>query len=63
MLPVFRCKVRLISHMSISLSNSVVFLAIPDDIMDVDRAVNEDKDSDPNKVDSMSKEDPRAKIV
>ena len=26
------------------------FLAIPDDIMDVDRTVDEDKDSDPNKV-------------
>jgi len=25
-------------------------LAIPDDIMDVDRPVDEDKDSDPNKV-------------
>ena len=63
MLPVFRCKVRLISHASISSSNSVAFLAIPDDIMDVERAVNEDKDSDPNKVHSMSTEDRRAKIV
>lgn len=61
--PVFRCKVRLIIHASISSSNSVVFLAIPDDIIDVERAVNEDNDSDPNRVDSMSKEDPRAKIV
>jgi hypothetical protein len=27
-----------------------LFLAIPDDAMDVDRVVDEDKDSDPDKV-------------
>jgi len=28
----------------------LLFLAIPDDAMDVDRVVDEDKDSDPDKV-------------
>jgi hypothetical protein len=28
----------------------ILCLAIPDDIMDVDRFIDEDKDSDPNKV-------------
>jgi hypothetical protein len=31
--------------------------------MHVEQVVNEDKDCDPNKVGSMSKEDPRALIV
>ena len=33
-----------------SISDRFDLSAIPDDIMDVDRIVDEDKDSDPNKV-------------
>lgn len=38
-------------------------VAIPDDIMDVELVVNEDKDSDPNKVDSIPRGDSRVMIV
>ena len=35
----------------------VLFLAIPDDIMDVDRVVDEDKEADPNKVNGRWRKD------
>ncbi len=41
---------RKISLKNSSSDLSISFLAIPDDIMDVERVVDEDKDSDPNKV-------------
>lgn len=44
----FKCNVRLFDLFSIHYS--VGFSAIPDDAMDVDRVVDEDKDSDPDKV-------------
>lgn len=45
---VFKCNVRIDeSDLYIDVISS---LAIPDDAMDVDRVVDEDKDSDPDKV-------------
>jgi len=46
---VFKCNVkfRIIYFFQ---KNIDFFLVIPDDIMDVERVVDEDKDSDPNKV-------------
>jgi hypothetical protein len=44
-----KCNVRFILK-NIRFLELNYFLAIHDDIMDVDRVVDEDKDSDPNKV-------------
>jgi hypothetical protein len=44
-----KCNVRFILK-NIRFFELNYFLAIHDDIMDVDRVVDEDKDSDPNKV-------------
>ena len=49
---------RKISLAVYSCIKSILILAIPDDIMDVDRVVDEDKDSDPDKVNEL-----KAKII
>ena len=50
---VFRCNVSVVDTRSLLSSKTISSLAIPDDAMDVDRVLDEDKDSDPDKVRSM----------
>lgn len=50
----FKCNVRIVHLWNQAEPLSVVPLAIPDDAMDVDRVADEDKDSDPDKVNASS---------
>ncbi len=53
---VFKCNVRVFNYKS-NFFDGVYCLAIPDDGMDVDRAGDEDKDNDPDKVKIMNNEE------